>query len=749
MTRPLGASIRERSMDVRRRSWRRAEALAATGAAVPSFLARRLLRREERLFSALGGAMCFQLLGAAHGVGLFRLLHEQPGLSRDDIAERLDLSAHATEILLLGLVPMKLVERVGDGYHNDPLLSGLLSGAADGGALGKLIAYFQHVINPAMLHLEESIRHRAPVGLHRLFGEGTTSFYGALGRDPARAGYFDAAMRADTQLNRDRVASCARFARHRRLLDVGGSTGELAMALAAHHPAIQVTVLDLPEVAARAMARFHAEGLLGRLDAVGGDVLGAAFPAGHDCVVFAHFLDIFSRDQVRRLLAKAHACLPEGGAVAVFGSAMADDEAGPLMYGVLSSYFLCLADGAGRFYTAKQLAGALRAAGFVDVEKTALPRSEVLLWAVKRASGAPASRLRALVDLCRPRFLAYSLLFYGLGSAAAVAEGHAIAVARWIHGLAFVWSAHLMTHCCNDYFDLAADTANLAPTRWTGGSRVLVDGRLRPKVVIAAAVVLLLLALALGLRAPGAGVQGLALAILALSWFYTSPPLRLNYRGLGEITVAAVLTVAVPLLAHGLQVGHLAAPPSLLCALGPIAVLQAARMLTMNLSDHDGDARAGKRTLAVVLGPRRAVQAVALGQIVAYGAIAGLTLASRLPPLVGAAMLLTIPLSVGQVRRLLSGELQDPARANGVVFWASTHVALVAAAAMLGFLVTAAASAPGASLALCAAILFVYGGVLVAQIRREGGGSGGSTGRHRSCRSGRPDSPSSSRTSRP
>src|SRR5689334_8660493 len=86
----------------------------------PGFLSRALEKRENRLFAALGGALCFQLLRTAHHVGLFKLLHAKPGRSRDEIQEALGLSAHSTEILLLGLVPMKLVERICGRYYNDP-----------------------------------------------------------------------------------------------------------------------------------------------------------------------------------------------------------------------------------------------------------------------------------------------------------------------------------------------------------------------------------------------------------------------------------------------------------------------------------------------------------------------------------------------------------------------------------------------------------------------------------------------------
>jgi 1,4-dihydroxy-2-naphthoate octaprenyltransferase len=451
------------------------------------------------------------------------------------------------------------------------------------------------------------------------------------------------------------------------------------------------------------------------------DLREGELPVGYDGVLFAHFLDIFSPENVARFLARAFACLPDGGAVCVLGSAMDDDERGPLMHGVLSAYFLCLADGEGRFYTARQMEDAMRAAGFTDITRTALPRSEVLVRGIKRTAPARSAvlraRLAAFVRLGRPEFLAYSLLLYGLGSAAFAAEGRAIALARWAHGLAFVWAAHLMTHYCNERFDLPADAKNLAPTRWTGGSRVLVEGRLTPAVSLVAALVLLLVATVLALAMPVGAARAVALGTMTLAWFYTAPPIALNYRCLGEVTVASVLCVAVPLLAFTLQRGAGAPSGVLVAALAPLFVAQAARMLVMNLADHDGDLRAGKRTLAVALGPRWARRAVAVAQVVVYGAILALAAVGALPAHTGTMMTLTAPLGGWLALRLLFGAPRTRAEANSVAFWASTQVALLALAATVGLLAPARAPAP--SLALCAAIVALFGVLLALQIRRH------------------------------
>ena len=63
------------------------------------------------------------------------------------------------------------------------------------------------------------------------------------------------------------------FARHRRLLDVGGGEGAFLAAAARRAPNLALTLFDLPPVAARARRDFAALGLSGRVEAIGGDML--------------------------------------------------------------------------------------------------------------------------------------------------------------------------------------------------------------------------------------------------------------------------------------------------------------------------------------------------------------------------------------------------------------------------------------------------------------------------------------------
>lgn len=100
------------------------------------------------------------------------------------------------------------------------------------------------------------------------------------------------------------------------------------------------------------------------------------------------------------------------------------------------------------------------------------------------------ARGQALVRLGRPLFLGGSFVLYALGAAVAIAHGHTINPLLYFLGQAVVILFQLMTHYANDYFDYEADHANTTPTRWSGGSRVLVEGELPRSVALGVAILL-------------------------------------------------------------------------------------------------------------------------------------------------------------------------------------------------------------------------------------------------------------------
>jgi 1,4-dihydroxy-2-naphthoate polyprenyltransferase len=293
----------------------------------------------------------------------------------------------------------------------------------------------------------------------------------------------------------------------------------------------------------------------------------------------------------------------------------------------------------------------------------------------------------AFVRLGRPLFLGGGFLLYGLGAAIAVVVGGAtLDTQRYVLGQLAVTAFQLMTHYANDYFDLEADRANTTPTRWSGGSRVLVGAELPPRVALIAALVLAGLGLvvtAATAHAAGAIAGVTLLAIAGLAWAYSAPPWRLCANGLGELDTVIVVTVLVPWLGFVLQSPDLAGIRVLVLAIVPPALLQLAMLLAIEFPDAASDAATGKRTLVVRLGPVRAARLYALVTAAAYLWLP-VAVALGLPSRVALAAGIWAPVAAWRVIRL--EDHADPTRHERLGFCAVLLLVATTASELVGLM---------------------------------------------------------------
>ncbi len=175
-----------------------------------------------------------------------------------------------------------------------------------------------------------------------------------------------------------------------------------------------------------------------------------------------------------------------------------------------------------------------------------------------------------------------------------------------VTGLA-LFSVEVAKNASGEVFDFRSGTdLAVAPedrSPFSGGKRVLVDGLLTERQTWAIAITAYGLALALGLtlvawREPR--VAWLGLTGVALAYFYHAPPLRLSYRGLGELAVALAY-------GPGIVVGTVLVLSGRwdLQALGvslPLGILIAAFLWINEFPDYRADRGASKRNLVVRLG---------------------------------------------------------------------------------------------------------------------------------------------------
>lgn len=189
----------------------------------------------------------------------------------------------------------------------------------------------------------------------------------------------------------------------------------------------------------------------------------------------------------------------------------------------------------------------------------------------------------------------------------------------------------------NDYYDALNGTDRLNTDRiypFTGGSRFIQNGVLteeetaRYAALLFAAVVIIGLVL---LSEVGLPLLWLGLGGLFLAWAYSSPPLLLNARGLGELSVALGFGLLIVAGADLVQRGSF--DPLPFYASFSYGLLTAALLYINQFPDRAADERAGKRHWVVRLGPQKARWGYLLLVLGAYGGVAIFVLAGRLPPL--------------------------------------------------------------------------------------------------------------------
>ena len=250
--------------------------------------------------------------------------------------------------------------------------------------------------------------------------------------------------------------------------------------------------------------------------------------------------------------------------------------------------------------------------------------------------------------MTRPAFLLLTVVACALGTATAAACGCGFDPGLALGATLLAVVAHAAGNVLNDLHDArsgadAGNTGGIFP--FTGGSRLIQTGQTteRETADLARALVLLLLpgGLLLAVKA-GGGVIGLGLAGLLLVWAYSAPPLKLMSRGLGELTVALAWFLVVVGADFVQRRQFFVIPASV--ALN-FAALVAALLLINGVPDAPADARVGKRTLAVRLGPSRTA---VLYTALALGAHAWLALSVWLliPPVAALGGLASLPLSL-------------------------------------------------------------------------------------------------------
>lgn len=310
-------------------------------------------------------------------LGVFDLLEQGPKTAAA-LAQLTHAQPEPLERLLEANVCLGLLERAGDVFSNSDLSKTYLVQSSPE-TLAGYIKYSDEALYPMWGNLADAVRE----GSHRwqqTFGLSGNALFEHFFHTEEATRTFLTGMHGFGMLSSPAVVRAFDLSPFRRMLDLGGGTGHLAVAACECYPRLRATVFDLPRVTRVARKMLAESTVADRVDCVDGDFFHDPLPPA-DLYAVGRILHDWSADKVEILLKRIAAALPAGGALLIAEKLMGDDRGGPLPAHLQSLNMLVCTEGRER--TLAEYAQLLRHAGFGSVEGVVTGQPLDAVWALK------------------------------------------------------------------------------------------------------------------------------------------------------------------------------------------------------------------------------------------------------------------------------------------------------------------------------------------------------------------------------
>jgi hypothetical protein len=288
-------------------------------------------------------------------LGLFPLLAEK-AVDHEEIGRSLCLRPRACEVLLAVLAGLGLLAQREGRFTLTPAARNFLLPDSP---------YYQGILYSREWKLYQTVREALLRDRDR---EPNTHPWltGALELEDARE--FTAKMHAESLPAAMAVARLGDFTGVRHLLDVGGGSGCFCVALAARHPEMRFTILELPTVCQVAQEYVAAAGMQARIDTHSANMFRDPWPIGADALFFSNIFHDWNPNRCLELARRSFETLPPGGRIYLHEALLNDAGDGPLRTALFSLQMMLGAEG--QQYTARELRERLEACGFIEASVT-------------------------------------------------------------------------------------------------------------------------------------------------------------------------------------------------------------------------------------------------------------------------------------------------------------------------------------------------------------------------------------------
>src|SRR5262249_8659316 len=257
---------------------------------------------------------------------LFTPLKDGP-LTADEIARAAGTDRAKTAPLLHALVAIGLLKSDGDCFLNSPEADQFLVRGSPDYIRMRHYAYRRRW--NSVLCVAETIRSGASqrvMDYASMPADARESFY---------RGTFTECLAAGRELAKSRD-----FSGFRSLVDVGGGSGGLAIAMAEAWPKLAITIADLPAIAPVAQRYIDEAGFATRINVRPADVVSDPLDGCYDVAVMRGLFPVLTPEQIRSALANVYSALKPGSPLYVVGWILDDSRTSPLSYATYNLLFV-------------------------------------------------------------------------------------------------------------------------------------------------------------------------------------------------------------------------------------------------------------------------------------------------------------------------------------------------------------------------------------------------------------------------
>ena len=291
-------------------------------------------------------------------LGLFTELSSSGPLDAEALRQRLDLNPRSAADFFDALVALGMLEREDGRYRNTPETD-LFLDRNKPSYQGGLLEMMNDRLFGFWNSLTEGLRTGKPQNEART-GEG--NLFDAIYSDPRLLRGFARAMTASSIGPAMVMAATFPWDRYKTVIDIGCAEGCVPVQVALAHEHMGGGGFDLPPIEPLFDEYVAAAGLSDRLSFQQGDFFADDLPSA-DVLVMGRILHDWDLDEKRRLLDKAYAGLPDGGALIVY-EAIIDDDRRENAFGLLMSLNMLIETPGGFDFTGADCQGWMADAGF-------------------------------------------------------------------------------------------------------------------------------------------------------------------------------------------------------------------------------------------------------------------------------------------------------------------------------------------------------------------------------------------------